>query len=236
MLYNNSILYFWDYAVLGLKTFSNKISYISLFSNNSIIIVELSILIPLFWIFFFIYYFKGKDKNYLLLLIFSLSTFILSFPISDSIHFLYGSIVSLIGVMYFINNLFCNRFKSNVKIKKFLLQFFSINTYEVSRLDSGIFVFFCSETIKELEGHLLYYYINENKSKIKSILQQILSLNETIYKRDQEIIDYWEYIDDHMPLYPRIAPDGLPTTSDHAFVVLGYKLNNDGSLKPEAPA
>ena len=91
-----------------------------------------------------------------------------------------------------------------------------------------------SETIKELEGHLLYYYINENKSKINSILQQILSLNETIYKRDQEIIDYWEYIDDHMPLYPRIAPDGLPTTSDHAFVVLGYKLNNDGSLKPEA--
>ena len=91
-----------------------------------------------------------------------------------------------------------------------------------------------SETIKELEGHLLYYYINENKSKVKSILEQILSLNETIYKRDQEIIDYWEYIDEYMPLYQRIAPDGLPTTSDHAFVVLGYKLNSDGSLKPEA--
>ena len=91
-----------------------------------------------------------------------------------------------------------------------------------------------SETIKELEGHLLYYYINENKSKVKSILQQILSLNETIYKRDQEIIDYWEYIDEYMPLYQRIAPDGLPTTPDHAFVVLGYVLNSDGSLKPEA--
>ena len=91
-----------------------------------------------------------------------------------------------------------------------------------------------SETIKELEGHLLYYYINENKSKVNSILQEILSLDENIYKRDQEIIDYWYYIDDTMPLYPRIAPDGLPTTSDHAFVVLGYQLNSDGSLKPEA--
>ena len=91
-----------------------------------------------------------------------------------------------------------------------------------------------SETIKQLEGHLLYYYINENKSQVKTILEQIKSLEEAVYKRDQEIINYWEYIDDYMPLYPRIAPDGLPTTSDHAFVVLGYQLNSDGSLKPEA--
>ena len=91
-----------------------------------------------------------------------------------------------------------------------------------------------SETIKQLEGHLLYYYINENKNQVKTILEQIKSLDEAVYKRDQEIINYWEYIDDYMPLYPRIAPDGLPTTSDHAFVVLGYQLNSDGSLKPEA--
>ena len=91
-----------------------------------------------------------------------------------------------------------------------------------------------SETIKELEGHLLYYYINENRAKVTSILQEIQSLDEPTYQRDQEIIDYWEYIDDYMPLYPRIAPDGLPSTSDHAFVVLGYQLNSDGSLKPEA--
>ena len=91
-----------------------------------------------------------------------------------------------------------------------------------------------SETIKQLEGHLLYYYINENKSQVKTILEQIKSLDEAVYKRDQEIINYWEYIDDYMPLYPRIAPDGLPATSDHAFVVLGYQLNSDGSLKPEA--
>ena len=91
-----------------------------------------------------------------------------------------------------------------------------------------------SETIKELEGHLLYYYINENKSKVKSILQEILSLDENVYKRDNQIMSYWEYIDDVMILYERVAPDGLPQTSDHAFVVLGYALNADGSLRPEA--
>jgi uncharacterized SAM-binding protein YcdF (DUF218 family) len=91
-----------------------------------------------------------------------------------------------------------------------------------------------SETIKQIEGHLLYYYINENKSKVKEMLEQLLSLDENIYLRDKEIMEYWEYIDDYMILNDRIAPDGLPTTPDHAFVVLGYVLNSDGSLKPEA--
>ena len=54
-----------------------------------------------------------------------------------------------------------------------------------------------SETIKQIEGHLLYYYINENKSKVKEMLEQLLSLDENIYLRDKEIMEYWEYIDDY---------------------------------------
>ena len=179
LLYNNSILYFWDYAVLGLKTFSNKISYISLFSNNSIIIVELSILIPLFWIFFFIYYFKGKDKNYLLLLIFSLSTFILSFPISDSIHFLYGSIVSLIGIMYFINNLFCNRFKSNVKIKKLFIIFYCV--FIIMYLYYSVFCFMNINYLSTL-NHFKYIPIDKNMEKnIIKLDSYILGSNKKVY-------------------------------------------------------
>ena len=91
-----------------------------------------------------------------------------------------------------------------------------------------------SETISELEGHLLYYYINEKKDQVTSILEKISTLDTKIYERDKEIMAYWEYIDDEMILSHRVAPDGLPQTSDHAFVVLGYALNSDGSLKPEA--
>ena len=91
-----------------------------------------------------------------------------------------------------------------------------------------------SETIKALEGHLLYYYIHEKKTQVNDILTQIQSLDENVYKRDRELIGYWEYIDDTMPLNPRVAPDGLPQTTDHAFVVLGYALNSDGSLRAEA--
>ena len=66
------------------------------------------------------------------------------------------------------------------------------------------------------------------------MLTQIKSLDENVYKRDKEIIDYWTYIDDSMELHNNVAPDGLPQTPDHAFVVLGYALNSDGSLRKEA--
>ena len=46
--------------------------------------------------------------------------------------------------------------------------------------------------------------------------------------------EYWKYIDNSMTLHKNVAPDGLPQTPDHAFVVLGYALNSDGSLRKEA--
>ena len=91
-----------------------------------------------------------------------------------------------------------------------------------------------SKDIKKLEGNLLYYYINDDNSKVQNVLKKILSLDENIYKRDYEIIKYWDYIDNQMILHENVAPDGLPTTNNHSFVVLGYQLNNDGSLREEA--
>lgn len=91
-----------------------------------------------------------------------------------------------------------------------------------------------SETIKTLEGHMIYYYIHEKKSKVEDMLSQIQAQDEERYNRDRELMDYWEYIDDQMTLHENVAPDGLPQTPDHAFVVLGYALNSDGSLRKEA--
>ena len=90
-----------------------------------------------------------------------------------------------------------------------------------------------SQTIKTLEGNLLYYYIHEKKTKVKGMLTKIKLLDENTYKRDKEIIEYWEYVDNSMTFHKNVAPDGLPQTPDHAFVVLGYALNPDGSLKRE---
>ena len=90
-----------------------------------------------------------------------------------------------------------------------------------------------SEEIKKLEGNLLYNYINGNTLEVDNILDKIMALDESIYKRDLEIINYWHYIDDEMNINEGVAPYYLPKTSDHAFVVLGFGLNDDGSLKDE---
>lgn len=91
-----------------------------------------------------------------------------------------------------------------------------------------------TEDIKKLEGNLLYSYVNEDNEQVENVLQKIKSKDILTFQRDKEIIDYWYYIDDEMILNMGVAPDLLPNSRAHAFVVLGYALNNDGSLRPEA--
>jgi len=91
-----------------------------------------------------------------------------------------------------------------------------------------------NEDIKRLEGQMIYYYIAGYYGLVQESLNKIKNINKKIYKRDEEIMKYWQYIDETMQIYENVAPDGLPNLSSHAFVVLGYALNADGSLKQEA--
>ncbi|OUM58966.1 hypothetical protein PIROE2DRAFT_15627 [Piromyces sp. E2] len=90
------------------------------------------------------------------------------------------------------------------------------------------------ETIQKLEVNLLNHYITGNNNEVKTTLNNILSLDKNTYNRDKEIIDYWSYIDNKMKLYNDSPSNNLPKTHNHGFVVLGYKLNDDGSLIEEA--
>ena len=90
------------------------------------------------------------------------------------------------------------------------------------------------DEIKELEADLINNYVDGNNTQVDEILGKIKELDVLIYERDLEIIKYWYYIDDEMVINYDVAPNFLPQTTDHAFVVLGYALNDDGSLKPEA--
>ena len=87
--------------------------------------------------------------------------------------------------------------------------------------------------IKKLEGNLLYYYLNEEYIEVDKVLRQISLLDENIYLRDKDIMTYWYYIDNQMILHENVAPDDLPKTNNHAFVVLGFNLNEDGTLNEE---
>ena len=106
---------------------------------------------------------------------------------------------------------------------------------------SFLAVFGCSlptyadDDLDTLGGELIYYYVNGDETDILRTLDSIKALSESDYETWQAIIDEWTYIDsDEFVEYTDIAPDGLPTTNTHAFVVLGYQLNADGSLQDEA--
>ena len=104
---------FINYAVLGISTFSNKISYVSLFQSDKIEIRLLSILMPISIMVMAIILIvtkalkkeNEKIQNVLTILIYSFSIIIVMYPISDEIHFLIGSLISIIGLIYVISEL-----------------------------------------------------------------------------------------------------------------------------------
>lgn len=89
-----------------------------------------------------------------------------------------------------------------------------------------------TQNIKVLEGLLLYNYISEDEKKVNEILLSIKEVNKARYERDKKIIEYWKYVDNKLVIYEKKAPDDLPT-KDHAFVVLGNQLKDDGQLSDE---
>ena len=101
---------FINYAVLGISTFSNKIPYARLLQSDKIEIRVLSVLMPISIMLMAIILIvtkalkkeNEKVQNILTILIYSLSIIIVMYPISDEIHFLIGSLISIIGLIYVI--------------------------------------------------------------------------------------------------------------------------------------
>lgn len=102
---------FINYAILGISTFSNKIEYVNLLQNDKIEIRILSLLMPLSILLMSLTIVVTKIKkiedekiqNILTLLIYCFSIIIVMYPISDEIHFLIGSLISIMGLIYIIS-------------------------------------------------------------------------------------------------------------------------------------
>ena len=92
---------FIDYAILGMFTFSNKISYLGLIKNNAWYIKALGILVPIYLLGITIYALVKRDKT-LILFLYGLASLVVVYPISDNIHFLIGALPAIIGIIYFI--------------------------------------------------------------------------------------------------------------------------------------
>lgn len=128
LVVNGAIKDFVNYAILGISTFSNKIKYVKLFSNDKIEIRILSVLMPVSIIIMSMVLIIAnilKKENQgltklLTVLVYSLSIIIVMYPISDEIHFLIGGLISIIGLIYIIfllGKFIYDKIKNNKKFK-----------------------------------------------------------------------------------------------------------------------
>ena len=105
LLATGSFTDFISYTVLGVFTFSNKIPYFTLL-NRGFLIKSLAIIVPISIILLIIIsIFTKKLKvniNFKILTIYSLVPLIIIYPISDQIHFLIGSYIVFIGILYLL--------------------------------------------------------------------------------------------------------------------------------------
>ena len=100
LLFNNILYDFIDYTILGISTFSSKISYFSLIKTGNIIIKILAIIIPISYLFILYTYLKKKDNKLLFIGGLSIAMFSLVYPISDVTHFCVAIIIVFVINIY----------------------------------------------------------------------------------------------------------------------------------------
>lgn len=210
---------FINYAVLGISTFSNRISYASLLQSDKIEIKVLSILMPisimLMAIILIISKVRKKEnekvQNILTILIYSLSIIIVMYPISDEIHFLIGSLISIIGLIYIafeLGKIVYDKIKFNKKFKVYkiitLIIWLILFSVILTNAINNIFVYAKKEKNTEI-SHFKNIEISEAlEEKINKIDNFILGKEQEgkkVYILDAEAAIYMIPLDKYNKNY-----------------------------------
>lgn len=185
LICTNAFSDFIDYTILGIKTFSNSISYTTLVTSQNIAIKLLSIGLPIFILISGIYLFKKKQKNLYGFYAYSLASLIVIYPISDHIHFLIGIIPFLILFAYllfqFISSIYSPANKKQnllTKIKNFLYEFLK------GLIAIGLICYTITSCI------LLKEYFNNSEKNHTINHYQSIPISEQLQNKINEIDNY----------------------------------------------
>lgn len=104
-IFTNSFSGFMDYAVEGIKTFTNFIPYTKLWENELIEVKILAKILPIAFLILisqiiFLAKEKEENKKLILMAIYSLPPLLTIYPIADKIHFLIGIVMLLLTISY----------------------------------------------------------------------------------------------------------------------------------------
>lgn len=89
------------------------------------------------------------------------------------------------------------------------------------------------QDVDTLIGSLIGYYRDGAETDVLRTLDTLKEVSSEDYETWKAIMDYWDYTEKEMVENIGVAPDGLPNDNSHAFIVLGFALNSDGTMKPE---
>ena len=183
---SNSWKDFIDYTILGIFTFSNKKLYLDLLVSDKLYIKMLSIIVPAYFIGMIVTWIWKRERRDLVLILYSLASFIVVYPIADNIHFLVGALPAIIGLIYVVYNLIYKVKEKYLKEKlvvfaKYMLQCaFYITSILIIVLQTVTLVKIVNENsnFKELE-HFKYIPVDER------LLQRIKKVDEYIINSDK---------------------------------------------------
>lgn len=176
LYFNNAIKDFVDYTINGVSTFSNYLSYITLY-NLSLETKILCIAVPISFIVMFVltvirFPKKYWQKQLFIVFAYSLASFVVVFPISDRIHFFIGIVPCLCGIVYILELIFeC--------IKTRLKYFDKIWIKKVTRIILSIVLILL--TIKQIKQPI---------KNLNEYLHQIQSYNSLKHFKYLNVPDY----------------------------------------------
>lgn len=211
LIATNSLQDFINYAVLGISTFSNKIPYAQLMNNDKKEIQILSRIMPFILlamaVLTIVLQNKKKKENIgnidnkiLTILIYSLSTIIIMYPISDEIHFLIASTITFIGLAYILyllgiaiyNKINLQSKKKIYKITSLLISIILIafiavrgieNITEYTKQEKN-------ETIEHYKNIQISEYLQERINEIDNFILEQEKENKKVYILDAEAAIY----------------------------------------------
>ena len=181
LICNGALNSYIDYCILGISTFSNKISYIERLIKNKNIIIKILSLLPIINILSFIMYLKSQDRNLLILFCYSIVNLSVVYPISDETHFVIAIVPTVLSLAYLINKIKINK-NIEIWLKYFLRCIICI-------VSVGCILYFGvkmrSQNLNiELEHFKYLPMSKEDISGIKEITNYIEGQNTNVYILD----------------------------------------------------
>ena len=211
LIATNSLQDFINYAVLGISTFSNKIPYAQLMNNDKKEIQILSRIMPFILLAMAVLTIVLQDKKkkenignidnkILTILIYSLSTIIIMYPISDEIHFLIASTITFIGLAYILyllgiaiyNKINLQSKKKIYKITSLLISIILIAFIAVREIEN-ITEYIKqekNETIEHYKNIQISEYLQERINEIDNFILEQEKENKKVYILDAEAAIY----------------------------------------------